>query len=176
MKEDLLGARLAAGALHDLDLTLLHEVAVLHDVIERFDLERRIQQTVPLRRIKRDAMVQAIDPQIFDVANPVADLGAEFFPDLKIPRHVRRPDADAVKLGDAGVTAGEIAAAALRRARDQIDAVARTIPSQQGSLNVAKPTIICCRAAYSEATFGQPLFDFNKRRLVPRLDPDARAG
>src|SRR6266849_6992303 len=171
MKEHLFRTRLAAGALHDLDLAFLHEVTVLHDVIERFDLERRIQQTVPLRRIKRDAMVQAIDPQICDVANPVADLGAEFFPELKVPRHISRSDADAMKLGNAGVTAGEIAAAALRRARDQIDAVARTIPGQQGGLNVAKPAIICCRAAYSEATFSQPLFDFNKRRLVPRFDP-----
>src|SRR5260370_16719966 len=87
MKEHLFRTRLAAGALHDLDLAFLHEVAVLHDVIERFYLERRVQQAMPLRRIERDAMVQSIDPQISDVADPLADLGAEFFPALQVPRH-----------------------------------------------------------------------------------------
>ena len=38
--------RLAAGALHDLDLAFLHEVAVLHDLIERLDLERRVQEAI----------------------------------------------------------------------------------------------------------------------------------
>src|SRR5580693_660376 len=123
MKENLFRARLPAGPLNDLDLAFLHEVTVLHDAIERFDLECRIKQAALFRRIERDAVMQPVDPQIGDIADPVADFGAESLPELEIPRHVGGSHSDTMKLGDTCVTAREIAAAALRRAHDQIDAV-----------------------------------------------------
>src|SRR5712664_1543341 len=140
MKEDLLRARLPAGTLNDLDLVLLHEIAVLHDVIERFDLECRVEKATFLCRIERDAMMQPVDPQIGDIADPVAYLGTKLFPELEVAAEVGRSHSNTMKLGNAGVTAGEISAAALGWMRDQIDAVTRTIPGQQRRLNVAKPT------------------------------------
>src|SRR5258708_27216765 len=107
MKEDLLRARLPAGALHDPDLALLHEVAVLHDVIERLDLERRVEKARLACRIERDAVVQAVDPQIGDIADPIADLGAERFPELQFLGQLNRLRADTMKLGNSGVTAGK---------------------------------------------------------------------
>jgi hypothetical protein len=70
MQEHLLGTGFASGALHDPYLALLHEIAVLHDAIERLDLERRVEQAVPLRRIKRNAMVKTVNLQISDVTHP----------------------------------------------------------------------------------------------------------
>src|SRR5881398_2377815 len=119
MKEDLLRARLPAGAFNDFDLALLHEVAVLHDVIERLDLERRIKKTTLLCRVERDAVMQPIDPQIGDIGDPVAYFGSKLFPELQIPLYVGRSHSNAMKLGDAGVSAREIPAAALRWPRDQ---------------------------------------------------------
>src|SRR3984893_1845050 len=175
MKEDLLRAGLPAWTLDDLDLTLPHEVAVLHDVIERFDLERRVEQATPLRRIEHDAVMQPVDPQVGDIADPVADFGPEFLPELEIPLQVGRLHADAVELGDAGVTAGKITAAALGRARDQIDAVAGAILGQQRGLNIATLAVAGPRAALSDTAFVQPLLDLIQRRLVPDFDPDAGA-
>src|SRR5216684_3072987 len=175
MKEDLLRAGLPARTLDDLDLALPHEVAVLHDVIERFDLERRVEQATLFRRIERDAVMQPVDPEVGDIADPVAEFGPEFLPELEIPLQVGRLHADAVELGDAGVTAGKITAAALGRARDQIDAVAGAIPSQQRGLNIATLAVAGRRAAGNKAASAQPPLDFIERGLVPDFDPDARA-
>src|SRR5438445_12620860 len=40
VQEHLARSSLATGALHNPDLAFLHEIAVLHDLIERLDLER----------------------------------------------------------------------------------------------------------------------------------------
>src|SRR5258708_1710240 len=175
MKEDLLRERLPAGALHDPDLALLHEVAVLHDVIERLDLERRIEKARLACRIERDAVVQPVDPQISDIPDPVADLGAERFPELEVLGQVDRSHADTMKLGNSGVTAGKIPTAALRWARDQIDAVAGAIAGEQRGLHIAKLAILRARAARNKPAAAQPPFDFIKRLFVPNFDPDTRA-
>lgn len=84
MQEHLAQSGLAARALHDPDLGLLHEAAVLHDLIERLDLERRIQEPIVLPRIQRDAVMQSIGPQIGVVVDPVADLGAKRMPEREV--------------------------------------------------------------------------------------------
>jgi hypothetical protein len=173
MKENLLRARLPAGTLNDLDLAFLHEVAVLHDAIERFDLECRIQQAALLCGIERDAVMQPVDPQIGDIADPVADFGAKPIPELEIPLHVGGSHSDTMKLGDTCVTAREIAAAALRRAYDQIDTVAGAVSGQQRGLNIAKLTVMGGRPARDKADVAQSLLNFIQRLLVPDFDPDA---
>src|SRR5258708_13235983 len=142
MKEDLLRERLPAGALHDPDLALLHEVAVLHDVIERLDLERLIEKARLACRIERDAVLQPVDPQISDIPDPVADLGAERFPELEVLGQVDRSHADTMKLGNSGVTAGKITTAALRWAPDQIDAVPGAGPAHHTGLHTAHLAIL----------------------------------
>src|SRR5882672_2745322 len=77
VQEHLARSSLAARALHDPDLAFLHEVAVLHDLIKRHDLERRVQEPIAIGWIQRDAVMQPVDPQIGDVADPIADLSAE---------------------------------------------------------------------------------------------------
>src|SRR5258705_11471092 len=52
MKEDLLRAWLPAWTLNDFDLALLHKVTVLHDVIECFDLECRVEKATLHSRSK----------------------------------------------------------------------------------------------------------------------------
>src|SRR5258708_35080164 len=171
MKEDLLRERLPAGALHDPDLALLHEVAVLHDVIERLDLERRIEKARLACRIERDAVVQAVDPQISDIPDPVADLGAERFPELEVLGQVDRSHADTMKLGNSGVTAGKITTAPLRCARDQIDAVAGAVADEQRGLHIAKLAILRPRAAHNKTAAAQPPFHFITRLFVPNSEP-----
>src|SRR5260370_976013 len=151
MKEYLLRARLAAGTLHDPDLAFLHEIAVLHDVIERLDLERRVEQAGLPCRIECNAVMQPIDPQIGDIADPVADLGAERFPELEVFCQIGRSHADAMKLRNAGVTARKITAAALHWTRDQIDAVAGAIVDDKRGLHIAKLAIMRAGAPRSEA-------------------------
>ena len=173
MKEDLLRAWLPAWTLNDFDLALLHKVTVLHDVIECFDLECRVEKATLLGRIERDAVMQPVDPQIGDIADPVADFGPKLFPELEILIQVGRSHSNAMKLGDAGVTAGEIATTTLGWPRHQIDAVAGAITGKQGCLNVAKLTIVGRRAAHSKAVSAQPLLDLIEGLLIPDFDPDA---
>src|SRR5260370_38743416 len=175
MKEDLLRERLPAGALHDPDLALLHEVAVLHDVIERLDLERRIEKARLACRIERDAVVQPVDPQISDIPDPVADLGAERFPELEVLGQVDRSHDDTMKLGNSGVTAGKITTAALGWARDQTDAFAGAIAGEQRGLHIAKLAILRARAARHKTPAAQPPFDFLNPLFVPNSDPDTLA-
>src|SRR5260370_7211428 len=87
MKEDLLRAWLPAWTLNDFDLALLHKVTVLHDVIECFDLECRVEKATLLGRIERDAVMQPVDPQIGDIADPLADFGPKLFPQPHILTH-----------------------------------------------------------------------------------------
>src|SRR5438552_12768988 len=116
MQENLIGRGLAAGALHDLDLAFLHEVAVLHDLIERLDLERGIQEAIAFRWMQRDTVVQSVDAQIGDVADPVADLSAERAPEHEIASMIGAAKPDAMKLHDAGIARRKIAPAASGRA------------------------------------------------------------
>src|SRR5258708_12561199 len=105
MKEDLLRAWLPAWTLNDFDLALLHKVTVLHDVIECFDLECRVEKATLLGRIERDAVMQPVDPQIGDIADPVADFGPKLFPELEILLQVARSHSPATHLHAACTTA-----------------------------------------------------------------------
>lgn len=87
---------------------LLHEVAALHNVIESLDLERRIKKSRSVRRIKRDPMMQPVDPQIGDVAHPIAHLGTEDFPEAQVSGQIFRSQTDTVKFEDSGIPAGKI--------------------------------------------------------------------
>src|ERR1700704_6110078 len=108
VQEHLPRGGLAAGALHDPDLAFLHEIAVLHDLIERLDLERRIEEPIAIGRIQRDAVMQSVDPEIGDVADPVADLGAKRAPEREVAGVVGGAKPDAVKRDDAGIARWEI--------------------------------------------------------------------
>src|SRR5215207_8276683 len=121
MQEHLLRRSLTAGALYDPDLAFLHEIAVLHDLIERLDLECRVQEAIALRWIQRNAVVQSVDAQVSDVADPVADLCAERPPEREIAKVVGGAKPDAMKLDDAGVARREVATPASGRANHQID-------------------------------------------------------
>src|SRR5260370_9977110 len=147
MKEDLLRAWLPDWTLTDFDLALLHKVTVLHDVIESFDFECRVEKATLLGRIERDAVMQPVDPQIGDIADPVADFGPKLFPELEILIQVGRSHSNAMKLVDPGYTAGAISTTTLGWPRHQIDAVAGAITGTQRCLKVANLTHLARRAA-----------------------------
>src|SRR6516225_1603129 len=123
MHEDLTRCGLAAGSLNDPRLIVLHEVAVLHDLIEPFDLEGGVEQTVPSRWIERNTVVQVVDKQVSNVSDPVGHLGAEQTPEGEIADMIGAAEADALELHNAGIARRKVAAAAARGSDHEIDAV-----------------------------------------------------
>src|SRR5262249_6245573 len=128
-----------------------------------------------LRRIERDAVMQPVDPQISDVADPVADLCAQRPPEGVIAGVIGAAQANAVELDDTGVARREIAPAAPDRTHHEIDAVVRGVRGEQRGLHVTAPAFAFARVLHRKAELAQPSAYFRQRRLVPELDADARA-
>jgi hypothetical protein len=84
VKKYLIGGRLPPRSLYNLNLVLLHKIAILHNAIEPLDLESHIQNAITPRRIKRYAMMNTVNPKISDVSHPVGNLRSKQPPKFKV--------------------------------------------------------------------------------------------
>src|SRR5262249_9490870 len=139
MQEQLPRGGLATGPLNDLHLVFLHEVAVLHDLIERLHLEGGVEQTVPSRRIESDAVVQIVDAQVSDVSDPVGHLSAEQSPEGEIADVIGAAQADALELHNASVAWRKVASTAPGGACHEVNVVSGCIVRKQSGLHISAP-------------------------------------
>src|SRR5262245_19482303 len=75
--EHLSGCRLAPRPVHDLDLPLLGEVAILHQGIEALDAVGDIDEASPVGRVEHHAMMHLVDAEIGYLTDPVGYLGTQ---------------------------------------------------------------------------------------------------
>src|SRR5882762_11677596 len=166
-QEDLTRCRFASRSVHDFDLPFLNEVIILHDGVHAFDAVGNIDQACLVRGVKHHAMMLLVDTEIGHLANPVGYFGAQYHrPQFEIVLDRAAAQPDTLQPGDSGVTAREIAAAALGGPQHQIDFVAGGVLDDQRATYEALGTLVRGGFAPQKSVAGQGLRDAIEFRLT----------
>lgn len=114
-----------------------------------------------------------VDPQVGDIANPIADRGADGLPENEVADVVGGTKPHAMKLHDAGIAGRKIAAAATAGAHHEVYPVVRGVFGQQRGLDITAVAFSRAGVSHCKAELTQALADRLESLIVPYFDPDA---
>src|ERR1700732_3619458 len=104
-------------------------------------------------------MMQMIDAEVGDIADPVSDVGAEQAPEREVADMIGAAQADTLELDDAGIARRKIEPAAAGGTGDEINAIAGGVVRKQGGLHISPPAFVRARRPHGKVLRLQPLAD-----------------